>query len=95
MILFVTRVRVRPGAAEDFAALVAEVRRAALAVDGVLCYEFGASPRDPCRFAVVEAYRDEAARQRHLSAPGFAAVLDAARALALEMASEQYLSPGG
>ncbi|MGB8362947.1 MAG: putative quinol monooxygenase [Rhizomicrobium sp.] len=67
MITFVTHIRVAPGNAAAFEALISDVCAKVREHEaGVAYYAFAKSVNDPNTYVVIEVYRDEAAHSAHL-----------------------------
>jgi quinol monooxygenase YgiN len=66
---FLATLLARPEAADPVRKLLAELAVRTRAEAGALAYEVLQDRDDPCRFQVVEHYRDEAAWADHMSAP--------------------------
>lgn len=70
MITFVVHLRVRPGKAAAFEAVLAEVVRLTRAHEpGVEYYDFAASADEPECYVVIEVYRDAQAHAAHMAQP--------------------------
>jgi quinol monooxygenase YgiN len=96
MITFVTRVRVRPGDAAAFEAVITEMTAKVRENEpGALHYGFGASIDEPNVYVVVEVYADEAAFKAHWETDYIRPSLARTTPL-IEAPPEirQYVSPG-
>ena len=78
MIAIIMNVRVKPGKAEQFKALVEQLRRDVLANEpDTLCFEVLHDLDDPLLFTFIEIFSSEAARERHSEAPYHKAMSEA------------------
>jgi quinol monooxygenase YgiN len=71
MIFVVVRHRVRREHAEDFPRLVAEFTATSRAEPGTISFEWSRSTDDPAVYFLVEAFRDAAAGEAHVSSGHF------------------------
>jgi quinol monooxygenase YgiN len=71
MIFTVVRHPIRPEYADHFPSLVAEFTAATRAEPGIISFEWSRSVDDPCVYFLVEAFRDAAAGQAHVSTDHF------------------------
>jgi quinol monooxygenase YgiN len=65
MITVIVNVRVLPGAAEAFVAASLENQSHSRKELGIVRFELLADEADPCRFVLIECYRDSAAQAAH------------------------------
>jgi len=75
MILIVARHLVRPEYADDFRSLVAEFTAATRAEPGTISFEWSRSTDDPAVYFLIEAFRDAAAGQAHVTSGHFKAAI--------------------
>jgi quinol monooxygenase YgiN len=73
MIFIVTKNRVRRRYADDWVSLVEEFTTATRAEPGNLFFDWYRSVDDPTVYVLVEAFRDRAAGEAHVSSDHFAA----------------------
>ena len=71
MILIVVRHRVRAEYAADFPRLVRDFTTATRAEPGAISFEWARSTDDPAVYFLVEAFRDAAAGEAHVSSSHF------------------------
>jgi quinol monooxygenase YgiN len=71
VILIVARHRVRPEFADDFAGLVTDFTAGSRAEPGCITFEWARSTDDPAVYYLVEAFRDAAAGEAHVSSGHF------------------------
>jgi (4S)-4-hydroxy-5-phosphonooxypentane-2,3-dione isomerase len=65
MRVLIVNVKVKGEAAEAFVAATRENAAASVLEPGIARFELLRDEADPCRFALVEAYRDEEGQARH------------------------------
>jgi quinol monooxygenase YgiN len=75
MITYVTHMRVKPGKAPDFQALLEELRVVVAEHEPGNFFEYGRSVKDQDVFVVVDVYPDAAAQAAHHVAPYVAPML--------------------
>jgi quinol monooxygenase YgiN len=73
----IVNIRVFPGAAEAFVAASLENQRHSRKEPGILRFELLSDELDPCRFVLIEGYRDSAAQAAHKETSHYAAWRDA------------------
>jgi quinol monooxygenase YgiN len=72
MIFIVVKFTARPEYRDSFLDEVADFTSATRSEEGVLWFDWSVSVEDPNQFVLVEAFRDAAAGQAHVSSPHFA-----------------------
>lgn len=72
MLAVIVRCQVRPDQLERFLDLARHNARESRKEPGNLQFDVLRSPEDPCRFTLVEIYRDSAALQEHQKTPHYA-----------------------
>lgn len=77
MLIVLVDVRVVPGREEEFLAATLDNARNSLREPGVARFDVLRDAADPCRFALVEAYRDADAPARHKETAHYARWRDA------------------
>lgn len=75
MILIVVRHPIRPEFADDFPRIVAEFTAASRAEPGTISFEWSRSTDDPAAYFLIEAFRDAAAGEAHVSSGHFQAAI--------------------
>jgi quinol monooxygenase YgiN len=75
MIFIVVRHPIRPEYAEDFPGLVGDFTAASRAEPGTISFEWSRSTDDPSVYFLVEAFRDAAAGEAHVSSAHFKAAI--------------------
>jgi quinol monooxygenase YgiN len=80
----IVNIRVFPGAAEAFVAASLENQRHSRKEPGILRFELLSDELDPCRFVLIEGYRDSAAQAAHKETSHYAAWRDAVEPLMAE-----------
>lgn len=75
MILIVVRHPIRPEFADDFPRMVAEFTAASRAEPGTISFEWSRSTDDPAAYFLIEAFRDAAAGEAHVSSGHFKAAI--------------------
>ena len=71
MILIVVRQLIRPEFADDFPRMVGEFTVASRAEPGTISFEWSRSTDDPAAYFLIEAFRDAAADEAHVSSGHF------------------------
>jgi len=71
MILIVVRHRIRPEHADDFPRMVEDFTAATRAEPGNISFEWSRSTEDPAVYFLVEAFRDAAAGEAHVTSSHF------------------------
>jgi quinol monooxygenase YgiN len=84
MITIIVHIDVLPGAAEAFVAASLENQSHSRKEPGILRFELFADQADPCRFVLIEGYRDSAAQAAHKETSHYAAWRDAVEPLMAE-----------
>jgi (4S)-4-hydroxy-5-phosphonooxypentane-2,3-dione isomerase len=80
----IVNIRVLPGAADAFVAASLENQGHSRKEPGILRFEILADESDPCRFVLIECYRDGAAQAAHKETAHYAAWRDAVESLMAE-----------
>jgi len=97
MITFITHIRVSPGNAGAFEALLTHMRDKVRENEpDVLYYNFAKSVKDPDAYVVIEVYRDAAAHSAHMKTDWVKSSIPKS-ALLIENGKydiKQYVSPG-
>jgi quinol monooxygenase YgiN len=75
MILIVVRHLIRPEYVDEFPRMVAEFTAATRAEPGTISFEWSRSTDDPAVYFLVEAFRDAAAGQAHVTSDHFKAAI--------------------
>ena len=75
MILIVVRHLIKPQYADDFARLVEDFTAATRAEPGTISFEWSRSTDDPAAYFLIEAFRDAAAGEAHVSSAHFKAAI--------------------
>jgi quinol monooxygenase YgiN len=65
MRILIVDIKVKPESAEAFVASTLENAAASVLEPGIARFELLRDEADPCRFALVEAYRDDEGQARH------------------------------
>lgn len=65
MRILIVNIKVKPEAVEAFVAETRENAAASVREPGIARFELLRDEADPCRFALVEAYRDDEGQERH------------------------------
>jgi (4S)-4-hydroxy-5-phosphonooxypentane-2,3-dione isomerase len=65
MRILIVDVKVKPESVEAFVAATRENAAASLREPGIARFELLRDEADPCRFALIEAYRDDEGQGRH------------------------------
>lgn len=97
MITFIAHMRVSPGNAAAFEALMTEMCTLVRANEpGVLHYSFAKSVKDPDTYVAVEIYRDVAAHETHMASAWVRASIPKSTLLVENgrFDIKQYVSPG-
>ncbi|MFF4713097.1 putative quinol monooxygenase [Streptomyces eurythermus] len=71
MIFIAVRYTLRPEAADNWPALIADFTAATRAEPGNLFFDWSRSVEDPCRYTLLEGFADEAAGAAHVRSPHF------------------------
>ncbi len=75
MILIVVRHLIRPQYADEFPRMVGEFTAATRAEPGTISFEWSRSTDDPAVYFLIEAFRDAAAGEAHVSSSHFKAAI--------------------
>jgi autoinducer 2-degrading protein len=91
MIVALVALAIRPDAVETFVAAARTNAAASITEPGCLRFEVYRETGDPARFLLLEAFRDQAAREAHWATPHFLAYRDATADLIETRAVTEYL----
>jgi quinol monooxygenase YgiN len=75
MILIVVRHLIRPEYADDFPQMVGEFTAATRAEPGAISFEWSRSTDEPAAYFLIEAFRDAAAGEAHVTSSHFKAAI--------------------
>lgn len=83
----IVHIHVLPGKSEEFVAATLENQAQSRREPGIARFDLLADEADPCRFVLIESYRDAAAQAAHKETPHYAAWRDRVESLMAESRS--------
>lgn len=84
MRIIIVNIKVKPESVDDFIAATRENAAKSVLEPGIARFELLRDEADPCRFALVEAYRDDEGQARHRETAHYAKWKDAVEPMMAE-----------